>query len=140
MAPPDANRRPSTAWWLYFAALVSMALIHSGQVAFKWATHGIPAWPPLIGSLLLPLWLAWGLAGLYGYLRAQRVGPAWLWRVYLVLSVMLLMLFGGMYSLILFSPNVSAPIAAIAIGGAQFALMVPLPLALNRYLTHYGRL
>lgn len=136
----DAARRPSTAWWLYFAALALLLSFFLGKTAYAWATAGVPPWPARVGQLIAPLWLTWGLAGLYGYIRARRTGPCWLWQVYLVLSLMLLVLVLGLQSLLVFAPGQEPLNIGTVLGLIGSALVVPLPLALNRYVADYQRL
>ena len=46
----DAARRPSTAWWLYFAALGLVLSFLLGNTAYAWATAGV-ADDPLASKL-----------------------------------------------------------------------------------------
>lgn len=143
---PEARQRPSTAWWLHFALVALAALALWGLAVKQMLT--LPGHLPFRALVFLsPLLLTWGAAGLYGYIRGLRVGPRWLWIVYLVVMWLLMLTIGSLQALVVRS-GLDGALAADGFGlwfdVARLVLFlvvaVPLLFALGRYVSGYSLL
>ncbi|RDZ27342.1 hypothetical protein [Lysobacter silvisoli] len=155
--PPEAQRRPSTAWWLQFALVALAAAVTLGLQVYKQTLlpANTPFWPYRMAGFMVPLLLALGAAGLYGYIRVQRVGPRWLWVVYLIAMWFVTLIIGGMQGFTAHSA-LAAEAAGIRVPGAEIGMKsaltyvfhllctlsvsIPLMFALSRYISRYPQL
>lgn len=142
---PEARQRPSPAWRLHFALVALAALALWGLAVDHVLTDASPL-PLRALAFTFPLVLTWGAAGLYGFIHAQRVGPRWLWMVYLALIWLLTLVTGGLQALAVYGGlNIGLPIGVWLVPDltklmGTLAIAVPLIFALGRYVSHYPRL
>lgn len=157
VVPPEAQRRPSTAWWLQFALVALAAAVTLGQQIYKQALlpANTPFWPYRMAGFVVPMLLALGAAGLYGYIRVQRVGPRWLWVMYLIVMWFLTLIIGGLQGFTVHSAlaaeaaGIRAPDSEIGLKSAltygfyllcTLSVSMPLMFALSRYISRYPQL
>ena len=131
-------RGPSRLWWLYFYCLAGFAVL--GAVPYFLVLLRVEQEDKvLIGAAAWAL-NACDLVGLWCYIRSRRLGVAWLWRLFLALTVAQLAFvayqFEKAFMMVLpfesFFPIKGARIVSL-VGLCSVLFAVPLLIALWRY-------
>lgn len=126
------SRRPSRWWWLYFALFGGIVVLASLIVVrdHNWRFN-------VVAGLALNLW---ALAGLFGFIRVQRLGPRGLWLACLLLSAAQTGTGAAMFLATVLRPGWSIEHRAALIGLLAPLMMLPLLYALARYVFDFRHL
>lgn len=120
------SRHPSRWWWLYFALFGGILVLASLIVVrdHNWRLN-------VVGGLALNFW---ALAGMFGFVRAQRLGPRGLWLACLLLSALQTSTGAAMFLAMVLRPGWSPEHRAALLGLLAPLMMLPVLYALARYV------
>ncbi|HVT58636.1 MAG TPA: hypothetical protein VHR45_09560 [Thermoanaerobaculia bacterium] len=130
---------PSRLWWIYFLCLLALAALGAKSYLALLLRPDRQEHDLLIGAAASAL-NAWGLLGLWCYIRSKPLGFSWIWKLCLVLTADQLAfaayLFGKTFMMVapyesLFPVRGERVVSLLGLCGILFA--IPLLIALWRY-------